>query len=352
LLEIKNISKTFSAFKIEDISFEVSDGEYFILLGESGAGKSVILEIIAGLINADNGNIILNGQDITRERIQKRMTGLVFQDHAIFPHMTVFDNIAYPLKNRKYPKAEIKAKVIKHAEEMNISHLLSRTAVNLSGGEMQRIALARTLALEPKILLLDEPFASLDVKLKSEFRSILKGINKRGISILHVTHDYDEAIGLADKVAVFHKGKILQTGTPEEVFKNPLNRFVAAFVGVKNFFPSYLKKSDNSEEREAVINDEISFKLISGQEEGSGYVFIRSKSIIISDQPTNSSAINMFRGTVKEIYKNQKGYELIADIGIKLSVVLTQKSFNKFEIVEGKNIWLLFKASALRFRKD
>ena len=352
MLELKNISHVFGDFTINDVNLSIEKGEYFVLLGESGAGKSVILEIIAGLISADSGKIVINGKDISNEKIQSRQAGLLFQDHAVFPHMTVFENISYPLKTKKLGKKDISATVNNLASDMNISHLLERKADSLSGGEKQRVALARIMALNPACLLLDEPFASLDVKLKSEFRSLLREINNRGITILHVTHDYEEAIGLADKVAVIHKGSIIQTGTPDEVFKSPANTFVASFIGVKNFFSAYLKPRESSEEREAVINESITFRLLSNQDEGNGYVFLRSKSILISDVPIQSSAINMFEGKVCEIYKNPKGYELIVDIGIRLSVVLTQISFNRFNIKEGIDIWIFFKASAIRFQRN
>ncbi|RLD63190.1 MAG: ABC transporter ATP-binding protein, partial [Bacteroidetes bacterium] len=202
MLKVKNISKKLDDFNIKDISFSVNKGDYFIILGVSGAGKSVILEMIAGLMQPNSGTIYLNNKNITNEKIQKRKLGLVFQDYAVFPHLSVKENISYPLKNRGLEKKEIQNRLNQLAEEMSISHLLNRKPTTLSGGELQRVALARTLALNPECLLLDEPLSSLDIQLKNDLRGLLRKINKKGQTIIHVTHDYEEAIFLANKVAV------------------------------------------------------------------------------------------------------------------------------------------------------
>ena len=165
MLELRNISKHFPDFSLKDISFTVEKGDYFILLGESGAGKSMLLETIAGLVQPDNGSLIFEGEDITFRKIQDRKIGLVFQDHAIFPHMTVSENIAYSLHGRKLSREIKKEKIARVAEEVSISGLLNRRPSTLSGGELQRVALARTLIQEPKVLLLDEPLASLDSRI-------------------------------------------------------------------------------------------------------------------------------------------------------------------------------------------
>lgn len=351
MLKLNNISKSFKDFQLKNIDLDIGTGEYFVLLGASGAGKSIILELVAGLIHPDEGTIFLDEKDITFEKIQKRQTGLVFQDHAVFPHLSVRENIAYPMKMQGRRKEQIRKTVNSLADEMSIAPLLDRKPETLSGGEKQRVALARTLALDPKFLLLDEPFASLDVQLKSELRSLLRSIHKKGIGIIHVTHDYEEAISLADRVAVLHQGRIVQSGTPDEVFKNPKNRFVANFVGVRNFFSATLLNANHEEERTAVVTESVSFKLLSGQQAGPGFVFLRSKNIFLSEGPTATSACNMFRGTILEIIKDIKGYELVVDIGVPLRIVITQRSMERFDVEVGKEIWVSFKASALRFLK-
>ena len=236
MLRLTNINRRLGDFALKEINLEVSDGQYYVLLGRSGSGKTQLLELIAGLEHPDTGSIVLDEKDITRQRIQDRKVGIVFQDYAVFPHMTVFGNIAYPLKVRKEDKKFIAEKVEKAATAMNIKHLLDRNTEKLSGGELQRVALARTLITSPRLLLLDEPLSSLDTSLKDDLKRLLRNLNRSGQTIIHVTHDYSDAISLAKRVGVIHNGRIIQEGSVDEVFKNPSNRFVARYAGIKNFF--------------------------------------------------------------------------------------------------------------------
>ena len=347
MLEIKNISKSFEGVSLKNLIFTINKGDYFVLLGVSGAGKSLLLEIIAGLVNPDSGNIFLDDKNITKEKIQKRQIGLVFQDYAVFPHLSVKENIAYPLRSKRLNSSEIHKCVEHLAKEMNILHLLNRKPTTLSGGELQRVALARTLALEPKILLLDEPLASLDVQLRNELRGLLRKINRNGQTIIHVTHDYEEAISLADKIAVIHNGTIIQTGNPKEVFQHPKSQFIANLTGIKNFHKAKLQSNNK-----AVVSDKIEVALLSDKTEGTGYILIRSEDIIISGKKLESTARNNFKGIVTDILPAKSGIEIIVDIGIRLSVLITKESSEKFNLCEGKNIWVSFKASAVRFLKS
>ena len=234
MLRLININRRLGDFALSDINIEISQGEYYVLLGRSGSGKTQLLELIAGLEHPDSGKIMLDDEDITLKRIQDRKVGIVFQDYAVFPHMTVFGNIAYPLKARKEDKKYIVEKVENVATSMNISHLLARSTQKLSGGELQRVALARTLITSPRLLLLDEPLSSLDTSLKDDLKRLLRNLNKNGQTIIHVTHDYGDAISLAKRVGVLHNGKIIQEGSVNEVFNNPSNRFVARYAGIRN----------------------------------------------------------------------------------------------------------------------
>src|SRR5664279_3932643 len=236
MLRLTNITRRLGDFALRDLNLEVADGEYYVLLGRSGSGKTQLLELIAGLEHPDSGKIFLDDIDITRQKIQDRKVGIVFQDYAIFPHMTVYGNIAYPLRARKEDNKNIDEKVKKAAEAMNIKHILDRSTEKLSGGELQRVALARTLITSPRLLLLDEPLSSLDTSLKDDLKRLLRNLNKAGQTIIHVTHDYCDAISLAKRVGVIHNGKIIQEGSVEEVFSNPSNRFVARYAGIRNFF--------------------------------------------------------------------------------------------------------------------
>jgi len=349
LLELKNISKKYKQFSLKEINLRVENGDYFVLLGNSGSGKSLLLELIAGLIQPKEGEIYLNGDNLTKKPIQKRQIGLVFQDFALFPHKTVQENILYALNVSGEGNAEKKAKLNDIAVRMNIQHLLNRMPGTLSGGESQRVALARTLVKKPKVLLLDEPLSSLDVQLRSGLRALLKEINKKGQTIIHVTHDYDEAIALGKKVAVIDDGKIIQSGTIQSVFKNPESEFVANFVGMKNFFKSILYQ--NKERTFAKVNGETEICLLSDDEEGEGYVMIRDEDILIYDKRPESSAMNNFEGIVKEAIPARLGMEVAIQASLLFFVLITHESYERMELEQGKKVWISFKASAVRFLK-
>ena len=259
MLRLININRRLGDFVLSDINLEVSDGQYYVLLGRSGSGKTQLLELIAGLEHPDTGKIFLDDIEITRQRIQDRKVGIVFQDFAVFPHMTVFGNIAYPLRARKEDKKSIADKVEKAATAMNIRHILERSTEKLSGGELQRVALARTLITSPRLLLLDEPLSSLDTSLKDDLKRLLRNLNKEWQTIIHVTHDYGDAISLAKRVGVIHNGKIIQEGSVNEVFNNPSNRFVARYAGIRNFFKVDISREDGS--FVGVTEHKVRFKL-------------------------------------------------------------------------------------------
>ena len=194
MLNLNEVCLKQGKFSLKSISLTVEKGDYFILLGVSGAGKSMILETIAGLLKPVSGTILMNGNNITNAKIQDRKIGLVFQDHAIFPHMTVYENLAFSLHGKKLDVVQKMDQIATVAAQMSITGLLNRKPSTLSGGELQRVALARTLIQNPSLLLLDEPLSSLDVQLKDELRTILRKLNRSGQTIIHVTHDYDEAV--------------------------------------------------------------------------------------------------------------------------------------------------------------
>jgi len=347
LLELKNISKKYKQFSLKGINLKVNKSEYFVLLGNSGSGKSLLLELIAGIIQPKEGEVYLNGKNITNKPIQKRQIGLVFQDFALFPHKTVQENILYSLNNSSIGKILKKTKLIDIATSMNIEHLLNRMPGTLSGGESQRVALARTLVKEPEILLLDEPLSSLDIQLRSGIRSLLKKINKKGQTIIHVTHDYDEAIALGSKVAVIDDGRIIQSGTIQEVFKNPESEFVANFVGVKNFFKSRLYRTKGK--TFAKVDRETDIYLLSDKEEGEGYVMIRDEDILIYDKQPESSAMNNFEGIVKEAIPARLGMEISIQTSLLFWVLVTRESYERMKLEQGRKVWISFKASAVRF---
>lgn len=353
MLKLEKINKKVGAFSLRDIDFTVNKGDYFVLIGESGAGKSILLEIITGLLTPDSGNITLNNKSILNILPQRRNIGIVYQKPTLFPHMSVYDNLAYPYKIKKYKKEKIKNNIHKLAEDFEITNILKRNINNLSGGEIQRVTIARTLASNPDILLLDEPLSYLDVQLKKGMLSLLRKLNQKGQTIIHVTHDYEEALALTNKIAIIENGEIIQSGSPNEVFKNPKSTFVANFFGINNFYKGRLLNSDNNSEHKMFETSNISFFIISEEKASSeGYIIIPSNAIIVSNEKLNSSAINNFNGQIKDIYQTKLGIELIIDIGIELTVKITNYSFDKLEIFVGKKVWISFKASSVNFIKN
>jgi len=344
MLELRNISKDYGNFSLKDINLSISPGEYFILLGRSGAGKSILLELIAGLRSPDTGTVYLNGRDITDEKIQRRKTGMVFQDYAIFPHLTVFDNIAYPLRIKHMHRDKISAEVNRMAKNVNILHLLNRKTNDLSGGEKQRVAVARTLVTSPDIILLDEPMASIDAPMRDDVRQLLRKINGMGITMLHVTHDYSEAVRLAHKVGVIHNGRILQTGDPESVFSRPVNKFVARFAGIRNY---YRVKIYNKAGNMYAESDNNKYILPEGTYPDNGLLILKSDSINLSltEQTTHDNCI---RGKVTEINRAESGYELFVDTGDIYHVLASKKDLEKLSLKAGLSVFLSFSSDELR----
>jgi ABC-type sugar transport system ATPase subunit len=347
MLEVKDINVQFGNFSLKSVEFSVSKGDYFILLGVSGAGKSMILETIAGLVKPDSGSILLDGKDITRAKIQNRSVGLVFQDHAIFPHMTVRENIGYSLYGISLAHDERKKRIEEIAGQMNIISLLGRRPSTLSGGELQRVALARTLIQHPAVLLLDEPLASMDIQLRSELRSLLRQLNRTGQTIIHVTHDYEEAISLGNKIAVINNGIILQQGSPEEVFHHPASEFVAHFTGARNFFPAVPVK--DAECSEAWVSGSVKVKLTSQTVKNEGFVLIRNEDIFLSGKEVDTSAVNNFRGVIRDIVPSRTGVEILIDIGIPIFATITRESLTHLDLKENSHVWVHFKATAIRY---
>lgn len=240
-IKLENINKTFGNYKASDhVTFEIEKGKLIALLGPSGSGKTTILRMLAGLERQDEGDIYIDGVCVNDVPVKDREIGFVFQNYALFPYMTVFDNIAYGLKVRKAEKEYIKKRVTELLELVGLSGLEKRYPAQLSGGQRQRVAFARALAPNPSVLLLDEPFAAIDAKVRQELRSWLKEmIEKIGITSIFVTHDQDEAVGVADEIIVMNQGRIEQMGSPVEIYKNPKTPFVAQFIGDSTVVTDY-----------------------------------------------------------------------------------------------------------------
>ena len=224
---------------VDDLNLEVQDGELVSLLGPSGCGKTTTMRAVAGLLAPAGGQIRLGGQDITRLPANKRDIGLVFQSYALFPHLSAFDNVAFGLKLRKVPAAELRRRVTRALEVVSLADFAGRLPANLSGGQQQRVALARAFVIEPRLLLLDEPLSNLDAKLRLDMRGELRRIQRElGVTMLYVTHDQEEALALSDRIVIMRAGRIEQQGTPEDVYARPRTPFVADFMGWQNILPA------------------------------------------------------------------------------------------------------------------
>src|ERR1043165_197322 len=251
-VEFKNVSRVFtvqqdklvgSVKAVDDVSMQIRDGEFFSLLGPSGSGKTTSLRLIAGFDQPTSGQILLGGKDVSRLPPYERDVNTVFQDYALFPHMTVGENIAYGLMIKKIPKPEREKRLEEMLDLVQLPGFSGRKPSQLSGGQRQRVALARALINHPKVLLLDEPLGALDLKLRQQMQVELKSIQKRvGITFIFVTHDQEEALTMSDRIAVFNEGKIEQVGSPAEVYERPASPFVAGFVGVSNLVSGEIAK--------------------------------------------------------------------------------------------------------------
>ena len=246
-ITIQNAKKQYgNTTVIEGLNLEIRDGELFTLLGPSGCGKTTLLRMIAGFNSIEGGDFYFNEERINDKEPSKRNIGMVFQNYAIFPHMTVAKNVAYGLKNRKTPKDEIARETDRFLEMMQIKQYADRLPENLSGGQQQRVALARALVIKPDVLLMDEPLSNLDAKLRVEMRNAIKRIQQQfGITTVYVTHDQEEALAVSDRIAVMDGGVIQQIDTPQRVYQRPANRFVSNFIGLSNFLNATVSRTEN-----------------------------------------------------------------------------------------------------------
>jgi spermidine/putrescine ABC transporter ATP-binding subunit len=247
-VKIGGVSKSFGAVTaLKQASLNIRQGELMTLLGPSGCGKTTLLNIIAGFLSADEGSLEIANERVNEVPAFQRQIGMMFQNYALFPHMTAGDNVGYGLKMRKLPKAEIAKRVSEALALVKLTGLEGRKPRQLSGGEQQRVALARALVIRPKVLLLDEPFSALDKSLRASMQIEVKDIQRElGLTTIFVTHDQSEALSLSDRLAVMSQGQIRQTGTPEEIYASPADRFVASFIGEVNVIPARVERVDGS----------------------------------------------------------------------------------------------------------
>jgi len=306
-LRLENINKHFGETQaLRDVSLEIHPGEFFTLLGPSGCGKTTLLRIIAGLEFPDTGKTLLGGSDITSLPASKRPVNTVFQSYALFPHLSVFENVAFGLRSRKFPDHEVNRRVKRRLEMLDLEGMETRLPNQLSGGQRQRVALARALVNEPQALLLDEPMSALDAKLRARVQVELRRLQKKlGQTFIMVTHDQNEALTVSDRIAVMRGGRIIQFGPPEHVYDNPISKFVAEFLGAANLI--YGKAVNGG-----LLTDIGFFRLKENPPWSRGAVAIRPEWVRIRDHEPEKNGV---RGTVKEVIYRGAYFDILLEPG-------------------------------------
>lgn len=301
IVKLDHVSKRFDQEKyiIKDLSLKIYEGEFLTLLGSSGCGKTTILRMISGLEEVTEGKIYIDGKDVTDIDPTKREVNTIFQNFALFPHMTVFENVSFGLRMKKVPKDEIKKRVIKMIKLVELEGFEDRYPLQLSGGQQQRVAIARGIVMNPKVLLLDESLCSLDLKLKKAMQIELKKIQKKlGITFIYVTHDQDEALTMSDRIIIIKDGKIRQDGTPREIYQNPKTTFVADFIGESNIIKGIIIST--VPQTKVKVDDFLTIKIPSNEKdeiEDKINIIIRPENINISKEKTKDS----IEGVVKDV---------------------------------------------------
>jgi iron(III) transport system ATP-binding protein len=302
---LKNLSKSFGeVVAVQNLNLEIKQGEFFSLLGPSGCGKTTTLRMIAGFELPDSGQIFFDDNDVTYLKPNQRNSGMVFQNYALFPHMRVFENVAFGLQARKVPKSEVRARVNRALALVDLANFESRKVTELSGGQQQRVALARAIVIEPYILLLDEPLSNLDAKLREETREEIRALQRRlGITTIYVTHDQEEAFALSDRIAVMNQGNCHQVGTPEEIYQKPVDRFVANFVGNSNILEGKYILQKNG-----LTQVEISSDWVIQTQPNLNSPLSKGQTVSLSLRPESISFVNgkesgpnIFEGTIQKM---------------------------------------------------
>ncbi len=337
-ISIKDLTKKYGrVFALDSVSIDIKAGEFLTLLGPSGSGKTTLLMAIAGFNRPDSGSIRFANREMILIPPHKRDVGMVFQNYALFPHMSVFENIAFPLKLRNVSLSEKKSKVLQALETVQLSEYAERRIDQLSGGQRQRVALARAFVFGPRILLMDEPLSALDKKLREQMQIELKQLHRQlGVTTVYVTHDQREALTMSDRIAVINDGKITQIGTPKEIYNSPNSSFVADFIGESSFLPLKLEKNNLFFSSENVGSIKVS------ERTDNWALVIRPERLSIVNQNSKKSSKNIyFSGKISElIFQGETALALVKLLeGQTLSIRLSTKTSEDFnDLVIGQNV--------------
>jgi len=345
MIQIEGLALRLESFWLKDISFEVQDGEYFVLLGPTGAGKTVLLESIAGLKPIHSGKVKINGHDVTSFNLEKRNVGFAYQDYVLYRHLSIRDNISFGLMWRRKKQREIEAAVDRVIELLGIEHLLDRRPASLSGGESQKIALARAVAIKPDLLLLDEPLSAVDPETKEDYGREIKEIHNRlRLTTIHVTHDFEEAITLGDRIAIVYDGSIIQTGTPDQIFRYPESEFVARFVMTRNIFQGEVRDGAGGQGVLCVEGAEL---YVDTDRRGKLHASIRPEEIMISREPPNSDTLNCFEGTITRMADRGAIIYVTVNVPPEFTCLILHRMLGEMGLEENQKVFVSFKASAV-----
>lgn len=329
MLKIKDLRINYGQFvAVDNLNITVNKGEFFTFLGPSGCGKTTTLRAIAGFINPSNGRIFINDEDITGVPVERRGLGMVFQSYALFPTMTVFDNIAYGLTVDKMPKSQINERVLELATLVDLAeNQLKRNVSELSGGQQQRVAIARALARKPSVVLFDEPLSNLDAKLRKQLRSELKAIQREaGMTAIYVTHDQEEALELSDHIAVFNNGFIEQVGTPEEIYDHSATEFVCTFIGDSNLLPPELMEK---------INEQSGSKFDLSKRH-----YIRPEKIKVYQLPDGKKCVKLPAVVLAEVYQGTFSTVYLDVYGQKLKMINKKDGNFSFKVQDRIEVYI------------
>ncbi|WP_423408361.1 ABC transporter ATP-binding protein [Heyndrickxia sp. MSNUG] len=351
-INIENVQKAFGkVIAVDHLNLEIKDGEFFTFLGPSGCGKTTTLRMIAGFYYPTKGVVRFGDKDMTRVPPEKRNTGMVFQNYALFPHMTVFENVAFGLRVRKIASGELKARVQDVLRKVRLEQYADRQVSQLSGGQQQRVALARALVIEPEILLLDEPLSNLDAKLRDEMRAEILRLQKEyKITTIYVTHDQAEALSMSDRIAVFNFGVCHQVGTPSEIYNEPANDFVASFIGEINLLP--VKVDGLDEERVNVSAGEDQFVVHNtpfnfNREHGDGELALSIRPESVKILAEKADRHNVFAGKVEDV----QFFGTIINVRVRVNGLLLEVNVLNHvsaNLKPGADVWVELPADQIR----
>ncbi len=343
MLEVKNLNVQLGNFFLKNVNLEVKDAEYFVLLGPTGSGKTVLLESIAGLTPVTGGEVWINNRNVSDLNLENRRIGFAYQDYALYRHLTVRDNISFGLMWKNRDKKEIEKAVDNAIELLGIGNLLDKRPWSLSGGESQKIALARAIAIKPDLLILDEPLSAVDSETKEDYENDLKALHNRlELTTVHVTHNFEEAIALGDRIAVIRQGEILQVGTPEEIFRRPQSEFVARFLMARNIFEG--KVADGPDGQGLLSINGVGL-VVNTDLRGDVMASIRPEDILLSTSPPSSSARNCLEGTITRVVDRGILIYVTLNIPPDFTCLILRRSFNEIAPKEGQKAFIEFEPS-------